>query len=104
MIRIVNIVCFLVIVSLVAAVYHIRYSAEVEARKLHALERKITAAEDMRQTLAAEWSSLNDPRRLQILVSRHLKLSPLKAHQIMLPDPPVPTPIPVKLLQQGGAQ
>ena len=34
MIRIFNIACFFVIVSLVAAVYHIRYSAEVEAREV----------------------------------------------------------------------
>ena len=104
MIRIVNIVCFLMIVSLLAAVYHVRYSAEVEARKLHALERKITAAKDMRQTLAAEWSSLNDPRRLQILASRHLTLSPFEAHQVMPLDALVPTSIPVKLLRQEGAQ
>ena len=102
MIRIVNIVCFLAIVSLVATVYHIRYSAEVEARKLHALERKITAAEDMRQTLAAEWSSLNDPRRLQVLVSRHLALAPLEAHQVMLPEAPASQPVAVKLLQIEG--
>ena len=104
MIRIFNIACFFVIVSLVSAVYHIRYSAEVEARKLHALERKITAAEDLRQTLAAEWSSLNDPRRLQVLVSQHLTLSPLEAHQVMLPIETTLTPIPVKLLQQERAQ
>ncbi len=104
MIRIFNIACFFMIVSLVAAVYHIRYSAEVEARKLHTLERKITAAEDLRQTLAAEWSSLNDPRRLQVLVSQHLTLSPLEAHQVMLPDASTLTPIPVKLLQQERAQ
>jgi len=104
MIRIFNIACFFVIVSLVAAVYHIRYSAEVEARKLHALERKITAAEDLRQTLAAEWSSLNDPRRLQVLVSQHLTLSPLEARQVMLPDASTLTPTPVKLLQQERAQ
>ena len=91
------------IVSLVAAVYHIRYSAEVEARKLHTLERKITAAEDLRQTLAAEWSSLNDPRRLQVLVSQHLACR-TQAHQVMLPDASTLTPIPVKLLQQERAQ
>ena len=104
MIRIFNIACFFVIVSLVTAVYHIRYSAEVEARKLHALERKITAAEDLRQTLAAEWSSLNDPRRLQVLVSQHLALSPLEAHQVMRPATSTLTQIPVKLLQLERAQ
>ena len=104
MIRIFNITCFFVIVSLVAAVYHIRYSAEVEARKLQTLERKIMAAEDLRQTLAAEWSSLNDPRRLQVLVSQHLTLSPLEAHQVMLPNASTLTLIPVKLLQQERAQ
>ena len=104
MIRIFNIACFFVIVSLVTAVYHIRYSAEVEARKLHALERKITAAEDLRQTLAAEWSSLNDPRRLQVLVSQHLALSPLEAHQIMRPTASTLTQSPVKLLQLERAQ
>ena len=102
--RIFNIVCFFVIVSLVAAVYHIRYSAEVETRKLHTLERKITAEEDLRQTLAAEWSSLTDPRRLQVLVSQHLTLSPLEAHQVVLPDASALIPIPVKLLQQERAQ
>ena len=40
MIRIFNIACFFVIVSLVAAVYHIRYSAEVEARSCTRLSAK----------------------------------------------------------------
>ncbi|CAI8370408.1 MAG: hypothetical protein ISQ27_06405 [PS1 clade bacterium] len=104
MIRIANMFCFLVIVALVAGVYHIRYSAEAEVKKLHALERKITAAEDMRQTLAAEWSSLNDPRRLQLLVSHHLELSPLQVHQVWVGDADTLAPTPVTLIQEGGVQ
>ena len=104
MIRIFNIACLFAIISLVATVYHIRYSAEVEVRKLHTLERKIRSAKDLRQTLEAEWSSLNDPRRLQVLVSQHLALSPLQAHQVMLLDAPKLAPVTVNLLQQERAQ
>ena len=96
MLRAVNIVCGLVIVGLVAGLYHIRYSAEGAARDLDSLHRSIADERAVHRTLQAEWSSLNDPRRLQKLADLHLPLAPLAARQIETPRTEL-QPIPAHL-------
>ena len=100
MIRWVNAIMAVVLIVLVAALYHIRYSAEAEIRALRQAERAIIAEADYRQTLQAEWSSLNDPRRLQALAERYLALAYLQAEQVIDLRPEEIRPITV-LMQQG---
>jgi cell division protein FtsL len=100
MIRLVNIICAVFIIALTAAVYHVRYSADAEMRALQKVEDSMLAARDERRTLEAEWSSLNDPRRLQELANRYLSLSYLAANQVIDLRPDEIRPISV-LLQSG---
>ena len=67
MVKYLNIALAFIVVVLLAALYHIRYSAEAEAKALRDMQRIVAVEQDRRRTLEAEWASLNDPRRLQIL-------------------------------------
>ena len=97
MMRLVNISLAICLVALIGALYHIRYSAESEARSLRKLERQIALEHDRRRTLQAEWSSLNDPRRLQILSREYLSLDTVRATQIIDMRPRHTQTIPVVL-------
>ncbi len=101
MIRLVNTLCFICLVGLIVALYHIRYSAETEARALRRIEARIMAAKDRRDTLNAEWSSLNDPRRLQALSEQHLSLYNVEAHQIIDMRPDARRAMPVLMRGRG---
>ena len=83
MIRLINSLCFMCLIVTFTALYHIRYSAEEEARALRQLERDIILAENRRATLHAEWSSLNNPRRLQQLAEQYLSLKNVEARQLI---------------------
>ena len=91
------------LVCMIAALYHIRYSAEDEARALKKIERAIAQEQDRQRTLRAEWSSLNDPRRLQDLARNYLNLDYLRPSQVRDLRPVVTKTIPVMLHQKGGA-
>ena len=82
MIRWINISLCLLLVLCIAALYHIRYSAEAEARGVRQVEQKINRELDRQRTLRAEWSSLNDPRRLQLLSRHYLQLGHLRLSQV----------------------
>ena len=83
MVRFVNFLCFICLILTFAALYHIRNSAKEEARVLRQIERDIMDAENRRTTLHAEWSSLNNPRRLQQLAKQHLTLKTLEISQLI---------------------
>ena len=100
MVRMLNIALLFVFVILVAALYHIRYSAEAEAKALRDTQR-IMAAEQDRRTLQAEWASLNDPRRLQILSRQYLSLDYLRASQVLDLRDETTLSIPVLMVPQG---
>ncbi|MDG1008098.1 MAG: hypothetical protein P8P44_07765 [Alphaproteobacteria bacterium] len=103
MVKFLNITLAFIVVVLVAALYHIRYSAEAEARALRHMQRIMAVEQDRRRTLEAEWASLNDPRRLQMLSRQYLSLDYLRASQVLdLRDDRTLT-IPVLMMPQGGA-
>jgi len=54
MIRALNILCVICLIALTMAVYHIRYSAEAEARQLRRLEYQIATQLEQRRVLEAE--------------------------------------------------
>lgn len=97
MMRFINTALVVALIGMVGALYHIRYSAEAEARALRKLERQINAEYDRQRTLRAEWSSLNDPRRLQTLSRQYLKLDTLRPSQIIDARPRETQTIPVLL-------
>ncbi len=80
-------------------VYDLKYEAERATAKVAKINRKIEAERDAITTLKAEWSLLNQPKRLQELATRYrsyLELDPLDPTQIGTIDdipfkPAVPT-------------
>lgn len=72
-----------------AVVYDFKYQAEKAATSVSKINRKIDAERDAIAMLKAEWSLLNQPKRLQDLVQRHrnyLELDPLDPTQIATLD------------------
>ena len=103
MVKFLNITLAFIVVVLVATLYHIRYSAEAEAKALRHMQRIMAVEQDRRRTLEAEWASLNDPRRLQMLSRQYLSLDYLRASQVLdLRDDRTLT-IQVLMMPQGGA-
>lgn len=82
-------------------VYDLKYEAERAASRVSKINRKIDAERDAIATLKAEWSLLNQPKRLQDLTQRYrsyLELDPLDPTQIgTLDDIPFKPAVP-----QGG--
>lgn len=121
MMRSVNILLVLLMLVGAAVVYDLKYEAERATAKVSKITRKIEAERDAIATLKAEWSLLNQPRRLQDLTERYhtyLELDPLDPTQIGTLDdlpfkpavsgdgatPPAPTPKgSVKLAQPDKA-
>lgn len=97
MMRLINMGLAIALIGMIGVLYHIRYSAEAEARALRKLERQISAEYDRQRTLRAEWSSLNDPRRLQVLSRHYLQLDTLRPSQIIDARPRRTQTIPVLL-------
>jgi len=82
---------WLQVLSVVAAacsavfVFQIKYRAEAVAEKVVQLQRALDQENETKSLLAAEWSLLIQPARVQELVGRHeelLKLRPLDPTQI----------------------
>jgi len=66
-------------------VYDLKYEAERATSRVSKIQRKIDAERDVIATLKAEWSLLNQPKRLQDLTQRYhsyLELDPLDPTQI----------------------
>ena len=90
MIRILNIVSFMMSVVLAVVLYTVKYDAQVEVRRIKDLKVEIRREAQTINILRAEWSYLNQPDRLKRLAERYTKLMPLSASQIVtinnLPD------------------
>jgi hypothetical protein len=82
MIRVVNLIAVMAVILTSFALYRVKYEAGGDAKKVAALRSEIAAEEDTIAVLKAEWSHLNEPKRLQALSARYLDLKPLDANQI----------------------
>ena len=85
MLRTINILLVILMLIGAAVVYDLKYEAERATAKVAKITRKIDAERDAIATLKAEWSLLNQPRRLQDLAERYhsyLELDPLDPTQI----------------------
>ncbi len=83
MIRILNIVSFMMSVVLAVVLYTVKYDAQVEIRRIKTLKVEIRQEVETIAILRAEWSHLNQPERLKRLAERYTKLMPLNASQIV---------------------
>lgn len=104
--RFVNALLVFLMVLSAAAVYDMKYEAELAAEKVANAERRMAQEQERISLLKAEWSVLTQPARLQDLIERHadiLQLSPMTAEHIgTLADvPPKPAVIPESELPEG---
>jgi hypothetical protein len=99
MTRMINFVLIALMLIGAGVVYDFKYEAERAAAKVAKINRKIDAERDAIATLKAEWSLLNQPKRLQELAERHrgfLELDPLDPTQIgSIDDIPFKPAVPV---------
>jgi hypothetical protein len=99
MTRYVNALLVFLMVLSAAAVYDMKYEAELAAGTVTSLEQMIGAEQAEISLLKAEWSMLTQPARMQDLVNRYqeiLQLEPLGANHIGtvadIPEKPVIDP------------
>ena len=73
------------------AVYQFKYKVQALEAQLVSLDSEILRTQEATHVLAAEWSYLNEPRRLEQLSHRYLTLAPLAPNQLtsvaLLPMP-----------------
>lgn len=85
MLRTVDIIMILVMVSAAAVTYRIKADSEEELRQVRKIERQIAEEEDSIDLLKADWSLLTQPSRIQKLVDAHkdaLGLQATDSHQV----------------------
>jgi hypothetical protein len=71
MMRLINIVLVTIMLAGAGVVYYMKYEAERSAGNLSRLQRSIVQEREAIATLNAEWSLLNQPRRLQEFAERY---------------------------------
>lgn len=85
MLRTINILLVALMLIGAGIVYDFKYEAERASAKLARISRQIDLERDATATLKAEWSLLNQPKRLQDLAVKYrsyLELDPLDPTQI----------------------
>ena len=85
MLRTIDIIMILVMVSAAAVTYRIKADSEEELRQVRKIERQIAEEEDSIDLLKADWSLLTQPSRIQRLVDAHkdaLGLQATDSHQV----------------------
>lgn len=94
--------------ALSLALFSVSYQVQDLERELKELDRSIERDRKAIHVLKAEWSHLNDPRRLETLAERHLDLEPVAAHQVgtlaQLPPRPPEPPATDALEEEGPVQ
>lgn len=89
MVKTLDIVLVAVMISAAAWTFKIKHEAEELESQLARVERDIRAEKETIALLEADWSLLDQPRRLQRLAeafSDELALSPMRPDQIVTPD------------------
>jgi hypothetical protein len=93
MFRLINFVVIGALLGAAAWVYEIKYSSTRKAEGVANLRLEIQNERDAIAALRAEWSQLNNPDRIQMLVRRHLTLKLIQPAQFdsldRLPDRPI---------------
>jgi len=82
MLRSINFILIAIIVVLLTALYHIRYSADAEIKAINKATSMMRDEQLKQQVLQAEWASLNNPQRLEQFANQYLDLVPAQAGQL----------------------
>jgi len=84
--RFLNLIVICALVVAAVHVYKIKFDSTVQAERLAKLRSEIRKERDAIASLRAEWSTLDNPARVQALAQRHLKLNRMDATQFDLLD------------------
>ena len=82
MMRLVNICVIAALVSAAAYVYKIKFESTRQFERVAKMKAEIRRERDAIAALRAEWSTLDNPSRIQALANRHLALQPIEPRQI----------------------
>ncbi|MCF1503451.1 hypothetical protein [Afifella sp. H1R] len=88
MMRVLNIVAIAAALIAAFSVFNLKYQAEGVAKEVAELQRRVDQEKESLSLLRAEWSVLNQPERVEELVSRHaeaLDLAPVEPAQLADP-------------------
>ncbi len=112
MTRYINALLVFLMVLSAAAVYDMKYEAEIAAENISKKQTEIAQAREDISLLKAEWALLTRPARMRDLLDRHqdiLNLTPLSSNHIGtladIPEKPVipPVDVPVEQSADGSA-
>src|SRR5689334_4932585 len=100
MMRILNLCILVLLVAAAAYVYEIKFESTLRAERVAKMRSDVQRERDAIAALRAEWTTLENPARIQGLARRHLRLQPADATQYSaldrLPErPPKAAPPPV---------
>lgn len=89
--------------------FQVKYEVQALEEELTRLHRQILRDQEAIHVLHAEWSYLNEPRRLAELARRHLGMEPVSADRLSsfdaLPDPlPLPPVAPPRVAPGPGVE
>ncbi|MBX9976978.1 MAG: hypothetical protein K2X98_01855 [Alphaproteobacteria bacterium] len=65
------------------ALFHIKYQVVALEQEHKQTASRIKETHESIHVLKAEWTHLNDPRRLQTLAQKHLNIGPIKSTQFI---------------------
>ena len=82
MIRPTLVVIILLAASLTLTLFMVKYQVQDLEEELAGLNRSITEDRQAIHVLKAEWSHLNEPKRLKSLAERYLGLSAIESEQV----------------------
>jgi hypothetical protein len=72
--------------AVAAGLYQLKHEVMLLEQDLARVNREILDDQEAVHVLKAEWTYLNEPRRLEALSKRHLELAPLAAAQLITID------------------
>ena len=79
--RFLNLCVLMLLVAAAAYVYEIKFESTLRAERVAKLRGDILRERDAIAALRAEWTTLENPARVQGLARRHLRLRPAEATQ-----------------------
>ena len=82
MMRLMNICVIAALVAAAAYVYKIKFESTRQFERVAKIRTEIRRERDAIATLRAEWSTLDNPSRVQQLANRHLALRPIDPRQL----------------------
>ena len=79
--RILNVFVLILLILAAAYVYEIKFESTLRAERVAKMRGDVQREHDAIAALRAEWTTLENPARVQGLARRHLRLRPAEASQ-----------------------